>query len=94
MVTMIPCTRHSSSARRGEGRHEGLKGGGVVGRKEAEGKEDELTATVSVTGEKLHYRDLKCDSIYMAHIDLLFSVVDGPLSESLDSNPKLVQVNC
>lgn len=66
--------------------------GGVVGRKEAE--DEELTATASVTGEKLHYRDLKCDSIYMAHIDLLFTVVDGPLPESPDSNPKLVQVNC
>lgn len=47
-----------------------------------------------VTGEKLHYRDLKSDSIDMARIDLLFSVVSGPLPESPDSNLKLVQVNC
>lgn len=63
--------------------------GGVVGRKEVEEKEaedEELTATVSVTGEKLHYRDLKCGSIYVAYIDLLFSVVDGPLPESPDSS--------
>lgn len=66
--------------------------GGVVGRKEAEDEDEELTATVSVTGEKLHYRDLKCDSIYMAHIDLLVSVVDSPLLKYPDSSPKLVQV--
>lgn len=58
--------------------------GGVVGREEAE--DEELTATVSVTGEKLHYRDLKCDSIYMVHIDLLVSVVDSPLLKYPDSS--------